>query len=74
MADVQDHPKPSPEIEQLVLFGRIDEAVALYAKQAEVYDDTARAVIDALRRLDPRPSPAAARPTSRRPCRSARGR
>ena len=48
MTDVADQPKPSPEIEQLVLFGRIDEAIALYAKQAEVDDATARAVIDAL--------------------------
>jgi hypothetical protein len=48
MTDVSDHPKPSPEIEQLVLFGRLDEAVALYAKQAEVDADTARAVIDEL--------------------------
>ena len=46
--DVSDNPKPSPEIEQLVLFGRIEEAVALYAKQAEVDDATARAVIDGL--------------------------
>ena len=43
-----ENPKPSPEIEQLVLFGRIDEAVALYIKQAEVDDDTARAVIERL--------------------------
>ena len=48
MTEVTDQPKPSPEIEQLVLFGRIDEAVALYAKQAEVDEGTARAVIDAL--------------------------
>jgi hypothetical protein len=48
MSDVANNPKPSPEIEQLVLFGRIDEAVALYAKQAEVDEDRARAVIDAL--------------------------
>lgn len=48
MTDVTNHPTPSPEIEQLVLFGRIDEAVALYAKQAAVDQDTARAVIDAL--------------------------
>ena len=48
MSEVAGHPKPSPEIEQLVLFGRLDEAVALYAKQAEVDADTARAVIDAL--------------------------
>jgi hypothetical protein len=48
MTDVADHPKPSPEIEQLVLFGRIDEAVALYAKQADLDEETARAVIEAL--------------------------
>ncbi len=40
--------KPSPEIEQLVLFGRIDEATALYAKQAAVDEATARGVIEAL--------------------------
>ena len=48
MTDVAENPKPSPEIEQLVLFGRTDEAIALYAKQAEVDEDTARAVIAAL--------------------------
>ena len=48
MSEVADNPKPSPEIEQLVLFGRIDEAVALYAKQAGVDADTARAVIEEL--------------------------
>jgi hypothetical protein len=48
MSEVANNPKPSPEIEQLVLFGRIDEAVALYAKQAAVDEDTARVVIDAL--------------------------
>lgn len=48
MTDVTNNPKPSPEIEQLVLFGRLDEAVVLYAKQAEVDADTARAVIDEL--------------------------
>jgi len=48
MSALENNPKPAPEIEQLVLFGRTDEAVALYAKQAEVDDETARAVIDAL--------------------------
>jgi hypothetical protein len=48
MSGHSEQPKPSPEIEQLVLFGRLDEAVALYAKQAEVDADTARAVIDGL--------------------------
>jgi hypothetical protein len=48
---VTDHSellKPAAEIEQLVLFGRIDEAVALYAKLAEVDEDTAREVIEKL--------------------------
>ncbi|MEJ7876172.1 MAG: hypothetical protein WKF62_05890, partial [Solirubrobacterales bacterium] len=40
--------EPSPEIKQLVLFGRIDEATALYAKQAEVDEATAREVIETL--------------------------
>jgi hypothetical protein len=48
LSAMSENPKPSPEIEQLVLFGRIDEAVALYAKQAEVDDETARAVIEEL--------------------------
>ena len=39
---------PAAEIEQLVLFGRIDEAVHLYAKQAEVDEETARRVIEEL--------------------------
>jgi len=47
MADA-DLLEPSPEIQQLVLFGRIDEAVHLYAKQAEVDEATARGVIEAL--------------------------
>jgi hypothetical protein len=48
VSEPNENPKPSPEIEQLVLFGRLDEAVALYSKQAAVDTDTARAVIDAL--------------------------
>ena len=40
--------KPAAEIEQLVLFGRLDEAVPLYAKQAEVDEATAREVIEKL--------------------------
>ena len=43
-----DHRKPSPEIEQLVLFGRIDEAVSLYAKQAGVDAARAREIIERL--------------------------
>lgn len=40
--------EPSPEIQQLVLFGRLDEATHLYAKQAEVDEVTARRVIEEL--------------------------
>ena len=48
MSDESALLKPSAEIEQLVLFGRIDEAIHLYAKQAEVDEGTARRVIDEL--------------------------
>lgn len=48
MSDDRELLKPAAEIEQLVLFGRIDEAVALYAKQAEVDEATARDVIEKL--------------------------
>jgi hypothetical protein len=48
MSDDKELLKPAAEIEQLVLFGRLDEAVALYAKQAEVDEETARRVIDEL--------------------------
>ena len=43
-----DTPKPSPEVEQLVLFGRMDEAASLYAKQAEVDTETAQRVVASL--------------------------
>jgi len=48
MSDESALLKPSAEIEQLVLFGRIDEAIHLYAKQAEVDEETAREVIEKL--------------------------
>jgi hypothetical protein len=44
----QDLPKPSPEVEQLILLGQLVEATALYAKQADIDGVTARAVIDDL--------------------------
>jgi hypothetical protein len=44
----QELPKPSPEVEQLILLGQIDEATALYAKQAAIDEVTARAVIEGL--------------------------
>jgi hypothetical protein len=44
----QELPKPSPEVEQLILLGQLDEATSLYAKQADIDDVTARAVIDDL--------------------------
>jgi hypothetical protein len=48
MTDEVELLPPSPEIQQLVLFGRLDEATALYAKQAEVDEGTARRVIEDL--------------------------
>ncbi|UJA21078.1 hypothetical protein HJD18_13220 [Thermoleophilia bacterium SCSIO 60948] len=42
--------KPSAEIEQNILFGRIDDAVRLYAKQAGIDEDAARAVVERLER------------------------
>jgi hypothetical protein len=41
--DAQQVPDPSPEVSQLVLLGQLDDAVALYAKQAEIDPDVARA-------------------------------
>ncbi|HEX2466985.1 MAG TPA: hypothetical protein VHJ54_02160 [Solirubrobacterales bacterium] len=48
MEGTQELPKPSPEVEQLILLGQIDEATALYSKQAAIDDVTARAVIEGL--------------------------
>lgn len=42
--------KPSAEIEQNILFGRIDDAVRLYAKQAGIDADAARVVVERLER------------------------
>jgi hypothetical protein len=39
----QQIPEPSPEVAQLVLLGQLDDAVALFAKQADIDADTARA-------------------------------
>ncbi|MBA2239718.1 MAG: hypothetical protein H0W09_00505 [Solirubrobacterales bacterium] len=40
--------KPSAEIEQQILFGRLDEATALYAKQAGIDAAAARAIVERL--------------------------
>lgn len=48
MEGTQDLPKPSPEVEQLILLGQLDEATSLYAKQADVDEVTAGAVIEDL--------------------------
>lgn len=48
MTDETELLEPSPEIKQLVLFGRLGEATSLYAKQAEVDETTARDVIEKL--------------------------
>jgi len=42
MNDERQTPDPSPEVSQLVLLGQMDDAVALYAKQAEIDPETAR--------------------------------
>jgi hypothetical protein len=46
--DAQQVPDPSPEVSQLVLLGQLDDAVALYAKQAEIDPDVARARLEDL--------------------------
>lgn len=46
--EILETPNPSPEVEQLLLFGRTSEAVALYAKQADLDEATARTVIERL--------------------------
>ena len=48
MNDAQQAPEPSPEVSQLVLLGQLDEAVALYAKQAELDPEVARARLEQL--------------------------
>ena len=50
MEGTQDLPKPSPEVEQLILLDQLNEATSLYAKQADIDDVTARAVIESLAR------------------------
>jgi len=42
MSDEATRPKPSPEVEQLTMLGQVEDAVRLYAKQAEVDEATAR--------------------------------
>jgi hypothetical protein len=46
MKGTQELPKPSPEVEQLILLGQLDEATSLYAKQAAIDEVTARAVVE----------------------------
>jgi hypothetical protein len=48
MDDRPQPPNPSPEVSQLVLLGQLDDAVALYAKQAEIDPDLARARLEEL--------------------------
>jgi hypothetical protein len=46
-------PAPSPEVTQLVLLGQLDDAVTLYAKQAEIDAATARAELEKLAEQSP---------------------
>lgn len=39
---------PSPEVQQLAMLGQVEDAVKLYAKQAEVDEDTARTIVEPL--------------------------
>jgi hypothetical protein len=48
MEGAQELPKPSPEVDQLILLGQLDEATSLYAKQAAIDKVTARAVVEEL--------------------------
>jgi hypothetical protein len=48
MNDERRIPGPSPEVSQLVLLGQLDDAVKLYAKQAEIDPETARAKLEEL--------------------------
>jgi hypothetical protein len=48
MEGTQELPNPSPEVEQLILLGQLDEATSLYAKQTAIDDVTARAVVEEL--------------------------
>jgi hypothetical protein len=48
MADEAQTLEPSPEVSQLVLLGQLEEAIALYAKQAEVDPTVARAKLEQL--------------------------
>jgi hypothetical protein len=41
-------PEPSPEVSQLVLLGQLDDAVALYAKQAGIAPEVARKRLEGL--------------------------
>jgi hypothetical protein len=48
MNDEQQIPDPSPAISQLVLLGELGDAIKLYAKQAEIDPETARARLEEL--------------------------
>jgi hypothetical protein len=48
VSDEAQVPEPSPEVTQLVLLGQLEEAVSLYAKQAEIDPAVARAKLEDL--------------------------
>ena len=48
MTDATETPNPSPEVQQLAMLGQVEDAVRLYAKQAEVDEQTARTVVEPL--------------------------
>ena len=46
--DAEQAPAPSPEVMQLVLLDQLEDAAALYAKQAGIDAETARAELEKL--------------------------
>jgi hypothetical protein len=48
MSDEAQVPAPSPEVSQLVLLGQMEDAIALYAKQAGIDPLLARAELQKL--------------------------
>jgi hypothetical protein len=48
VADEAQIPDPSPEVSQLILLGQLEEAIDLYAKQAAIDPEVARAKLEEL--------------------------
>jgi hypothetical protein len=44
--NLPEPPQPPPEVEQAVLLGHIEEAIALYVTHTGIDEDTARALVE----------------------------